>query len=139
MTTDLENEAYNLATGSALTTNLSKDEYEALTAEEVYEHVWQPLEMLSPSALCQHIEEIANGIIDIYEDKQDEIINDSALLVDSISMLNDRVYDGITTDMVKAYLADHSEIMPSTVNAMYEAQSNYLGNIADEINKFYSK
>ena len=59
--------AYNIATGNSLTKTLSKDEYDALTAEEVYELVWEPLEMLSPEALCEHIEQIAWNIIDSFE------------------------------------------------------------------------
>lgn len=59
--------AYNIATGTSLTKTLNKAEYDALTAEEVYELVWEPLEMLSPEALCEHIEQIAWNIIYAFE------------------------------------------------------------------------
>lgn len=59
--------AYNIATGNSLTKTLNKAEYDALTAEEVYELVWEPLEMLSPEALCEHIEQIVWNIIDAFE------------------------------------------------------------------------
>ena len=62
-TNDLNNKAYSIATGNCLTKSFNKNEYDAMTEEEIYLYVWEPFEILDAKALCVQIEQIANEII----------------------------------------------------------------------------
>lgn len=67
-TDDLNNKAYLIATGNCLTEAFNKAEYDAMTAKEVYNYVWEPFEQLTPKDLCIQIEQIANGIINNFNE-----------------------------------------------------------------------
>lgn len=62
-TNDLNNKAYSIVTGNCLTKSFNKNEYNAMTEEEIYLYVWEPFEILDAKALCLHVEQIVNEII----------------------------------------------------------------------------
>ena len=66
-TNQLEDIAYKIATGNCLTESFSKSEYDAMTEDEVFVHVWQPFENFSTNELCNEIANLARLIIDNFQ------------------------------------------------------------------------
>lgn len=124
---EFENKAYEIATANCLTETFNKEQYSAMSEEEVFVHVWEPFENFSEGELCAQIQQIADDIIRAYKHLifgSDVIINDNALFEDTVEGLATRVKDDLTEEQVREFL-DEDE-MSFVMEKMFDAQSDAI-------------
>lgn len=137
---EFRNKAYEIATGNCLTQAFNKEQYDAMSEEEVFVYVREPFENFSEVELCAQIQQIADDIIRAYKHLlfgSDVIINDNALFEDTIEGLATRVKDDLTEEQVREFL-DENE-MSFVMEKMFDAQSDAIIELEERAIEYFKE